>query len=62
MIDGYLEADGINVQRRRVRAALEAVDQPSAATRWSTAISRRVYSVAGPNSLWHIDGHMKLIR
>ena len=23
---------------------------------------RRPYSVPGPNSLWHIDGHHKLIR
>ena len=25
-------------------------------------ITRRVYSVPGPNSLWHIDGHHSLIR
>ena len=27
-----------------------------------TKIKRRVYSVEGPLSLWHIDGHHKLIR
>lgn len=25
-------------------------------------IRRRVYHVDGPNSLWHVDGHHKLIR
>ena len=25
-------------------------------------LRRRQYSVPGPNSLWHIDGHHKLIR
>ena len=29
--------------------------------RWATVVSRRAYSVPGPNSLWHIDGHHSLI-
>ena len=29
--------------------------------RWHQPISRRTYSVAGPNSLWHIDGHHNLV-
>ena len=28
----------------------------------SVTIRRRVYCVDGPNSLWHIDGHHKLIK
>ena len=30
--------------------------------RWFNTITRRVYSVRGPNSLWHIDGLHCLIR
>ncbi|KIO17819.1 hypothetical protein M407DRAFT_49449, partial [Tulasnella calospora MUT 4182] len=30
--------------------------------RWKRAIVRRSYYVPFPNSLWHIDGHHKLIR
>lgn len=32
------------------------------AIRWAGVISRRVYSVPWPNSLWHMDGHHLLIR
>lgn len=30
--------------------------------RWLNSVARRVYSVPGPNSLWHIDGLHALIR
>ena len=30
--------------------------------RRSVAIRRRVYHVDGPNNVWHMDGHHKLIR
>ena len=30
--------------------------------RCAIIISRRAYSVPGPNSLWHIDGHHSLVR
>ena len=29
---------------------------------WAQIIPRRTYNVTSPNSLWHIDGHHKLIR
>ncbi|XP_021346964.1 uncharacterized protein LOC110446246 isoform X2 [Mizuhopecten yessoensis] len=60
MMAGYLEGKGICVQRRRVRESLSRID-PSG-ERMSRSIARRQYRVSGPNSLWHIDGHMKLIR
>ncbi|XP_069131960.1 uncharacterized protein [Argopecten irradians] len=62
MMHGFLMAEGIQVQRRRVRETLTAVDPPAAAQRWSQSIRRRVYRVPVPNSLWHIDGHMRLVR
>lgn len=58
-----LAAMGVRVQRRRVRESLIRVNPAGAAHRaLSQRLHRRTYSVAGPNSLWHIDGNHKLIR
>ena len=54
MAIGYIRANGYNVTRGRVRNALQLHDPLSAALRWNGITTRRVYSVAGPNSLWHI--------
>lgn len=55
MATGYLRARGYTITRARVRNALHSSDPLSAALRWHGRITRRrVYSVAGPNSLWHI--------
>ena len=62
MIQGYLESEGHHVQRQRVRDSLKRVDPEGTAERWSAAVHRRVYKVPTPNSLWHMDSHMKLIR
>lgn len=60
LLKGHLESKGINVQRQRVRQAIWHVSghQPQP----STPIPRRMYSVHGPNSLWHIDRNHKMIR
>ncbi|XP_016095549.1 uncharacterized protein [Sinocyclocheilus grahami] len=62
MMQGYLSAEGIHVQRQRVRNMLSKINPAAAAERWSCAVARWTYSVPLPNSLWHIDGHMRLIR
>ena len=64
MVKGHLRSLGINIQERRVREAMRRVDPIGVARRWSRnrIIHRRVYSVPHPNALWHIDGHMSLIR
>lgn len=62
MMVGYLRARGKVVQRRKVRAILADVDPLGTASRWSRGIQRRTYSVPTPNSLWHMDAHLKLIR
>uniref|UniRef100_A0A3Q3LWI2 Integrase catalytic domain-containing protein n=1 Tax=Labrus bergylta TaxID=56723 RepID=A0A3Q3LWI2_9LABR len=62
MMRAYLRAEGIVVQRRRVRETLNRIDPAAAAQRWSQTVARRTYHVPFPNSLWHIDGHMRLIR
>ena len=59
---GHLARRGIVIQRSRIRASIHRVDPVNTAIRRSVTIRRRVYHVAGPNCLWHIDGHHKLIR
>ena len=62
MMYGYLKASGTVVQQKRVRRLLAEIDPVGTARRWGKTVSRRVYEVAGSNSLWHMDAHMKLIR
>ena len=62
MMIGHLRAKGIHVQQKRVRQALRTTDPASSVLRWGLVAKRRSYSVQGPNSLWHIDGHHALIR
>ena len=59
---GHFRAVGYYVPRRRVRAGINRVDPRNTALRWGALVSRRVYSVPWPNSLWHLDGHHSLIR
>ena len=58
---GYLRSLGLRVQRR-VRECLARLDPQNRALRWGILVSRRVYQVPWPNSLWHLDGHHSLIR
>ena len=62
MIQGHLQSMGIRVQRARVRQSVAHNDPIRRKVRWHQALSRRSYSVPGPNALWHIDGHHSLIR
>lgn len=61
-MQSYLQAEGILIPRRRVRQHLNIVDPIGTATRWSKTIKRKVYKVPTPNSLWHMDAHLKLSR
>ena len=40
---------------------IRAVDPENAGIRWALLVTRRAYSVRGPNSLWHLDRHQSLI-
>ena len=52
MVCGSLRANGVKVTRERVRNVLRSTDPFG---RWPLGLVRRQpYSVAGPNSLWHI--------
>ena len=54
MAIGLLRSKGYRITRARVRQALRLTDPLGSAMRWPGVTHRRVYSVAGPNSLWHI--------
>ena len=45
-----------------MHASIHRVDPENTAIRRSVTIRRRVYKVKGPNAVWHVDGHHKLIR
>lgn len=53
-LDGYLRGKGIQIQRYRVKSSLSRVDPTGVARRLRRALHRRKYSVAMPNSLWHM--------
>ena len=62
LLQGYLQSRGVFVQRHRVRQSVLRINPIASLSRWQQVVSRRSYSVPGPNSLWHIDGHHSLIR
>ncbi|XP_061197767.1 uncharacterized protein LOC133205891 [Saccostrea echinata] len=62
MMYGLLRTKGIQVQRKRVRDSISRVCPVPVAQRLGTTVSRRQYQVHMSNSLWHMDGHMKLAR
>ena len=62
MLMGLIRSLGIRIHRERLRDSLYRIDTFGILNRWSQIIPRRKYNVTAPNSLWHIDGHHKLIR
>lgn len=60
-VTGFLSHHGFKIQRRRIIESLQRVDPVGRTLQERRAIVRRIYSVARPNALWHIDGHHKLI-
>lgn len=62
MMMGAVKSRGIRITRQRLRDSIHRVDALGTVIRWIDIIPRRTYNVAGPNALWHIDGHHKLIR
>ena len=62
LLMGHLVALGIIVPRSRLRASIHRIDPVNTELRRRVTVRRRVYFAQGPNSVWHIDGHHKLIR
>ncbi|KAE8213844.1 hypothetical protein CF319_g9136 [Tilletia indica] len=61
-LTGALNSIGVSVSRAKIRAAVRMLDPFPLSSRWHTALQRRTYYVPFVNSLWHVDGHHKLIR
>ena len=61
-VRGGLVARKIFVPRHRVRECLRSLDPVGRAMRRRFTIQRRLYNVAAPNHLWHIDSNHKLIQ
>ena len=61
LLIGYLRSRNIRIQQNRVAQSLVRVDPSNSRLRWASLIQRRKYSVAAPNSLWHLDGHHSLV-
>ena len=62
LIKGHLISRGIRVPRQAMRDSIHRIDHENVDARRNSVIHRRVYSVPYPNSVWHIDGHHKLVR
>ena len=62
MIKSHLLRLGIKVPRQELRNSIHRIDHERTVARQSRVVKRRVYSVEYPNSVWHMDGHHKLIR
>ena len=64
MVQAFLSMEGYRLPEGRVRSSLERIDSIGMAVRWSRhrCIRRRIFYAPHPNSLWHIDGHMSLVR
>jgi hypothetical protein len=62
MVKGMLTNLGYRVGVHRIKNILRVIDPAGSALRKHKVIKRRVYKVAGPLSLIHIDGYHKLIR
>ncbi|PPQ99689.1 hypothetical protein CVT26_009115 [Gymnopilus dilepis] len=62
MIHGHLRFLDVVVSRTRIQESYRRVHGAPVGGFGIRRIERRVYSVAGPNSLWHHDGQHGLIR
>ena len=60
-VTGHLRSHSIRVQRQLVRDSLWRIDPSGIRSHCRNVLHRWQYSVPSPNTLWHIDGHHKLI-
>ena len=61
IVQGFLKSLAFWLQRCRVSVNIFRVDPHNSRIRREIVVSRRAYSVQGPNSLWHIDSHHSLV-
>ncbi|XP_057303686.1 uncharacterized protein LOC130641062 [Hydractinia symbiolongicarpus] len=55
-----IKANGIPARRSSVMEILRELDPVGVESRAKKRLRRRIYSVPGPDFLWHLDGHDKL--
>ena len=62
-IKGFSLYRGHRIQENKIRESMRRLDPDGVLLRTlqSRPVLRRAYQVAGPLSLWHIDGNHKLI-
>ncbi|KAG2070127.1 hypothetical protein BDR04DRAFT_933577, partial [Suillus decipiens] len=51
----------LRVQQQRIIASIHCVDPLGTVLCQCTMIQQQQYKVSRPNTLWHMDGHHKLI-
>ena len=60
LVIGHLHRMGIHLPGSRIRASIH--DPINTALQRSVTVRKRVYHAEGPNAMWHIDGHHKMIK
>jgi hypothetical protein len=55
LVRGALRAQGLNVQRERIRQSMNRIDPVSWTIHHTQFIIRRTYNVRSPNSLWYVN-------
>ena len=58
---GHLKSINLHIQRRRICESLARIDPGGVRLRWAVVVCKRSYSIAVPNSLWHIDSQHSLV-
>ena len=56
MLHGHLRSHGICVTEERLRSSMHRTDLNGSVLRCANTIQWHRYNMAGPLSLWHIDG------
>jgi hypothetical protein len=62
ILDAKFTSLNLYVKRAELRASVNRVHPGQRERRGEECVQRRVYNVAGPHHLWHLDGNHKLIR
>ena len=60
IIHAAIRSKGFKVSRSCLRDIIHEIDPIGTSSRWNAKLTRRKYSVPGPNSLWHIGMYSDL--
>jgi hypothetical protein len=62
LLSAVVSESGYCITRKRLRESIERVDPVGREYRRRKRVKRRVYRVAGPHHLWHLDTNHKMVR